>query len=312
MSIKINNKKGKILQFFICFFILDSIACQNYNHTFERIAVTFQNLVNTYTKTKEKIINLSPTTSISIQSLTCFFLFDRPQINPIQASIKYINPNLTFTFDVVLTKKLLSRRGRDLTVKIEKAVGYLNYKYITIYKQADNSFDYEKMISYQEGYIDLNPFTPYEIFNETVEYLKKEGIQMLVDAWNNIFEQVLIIYPVCDSYRNYLELKNYLTTYKYFIVNNPDEPDLRRLQFINIEYSSISKNYLSSVTINSLRLEIDYNMITDFRRNVSFDSVNFTSNYIEFGEFYPYYPTLGRSIEYIMTDALHYLLNFKK
>lgn len=311
MSNKIINKKTKILQIFFCLFILDSITCQSHNHSLERIAVDFQNLVNTY-KVKENVINLSPTTLITIQNLTCFFLFDSNQTNPVAKSIKYINPNLTFTFNVVLTKKVPNKTAKEQTIIIEKVVGYLNYESITLYKQGDNSFDFERPKDYKEGFIDLNPFTPYEIFNETVEYLEKEGKEMLVNAWYNIFTQILVIYPICDSYRNYIDLKKYLTSDKYFIITNPEAPDLKRIKFINIEYNSISKNYISSVTVHFLKLEIDYNWITDFRTNVLFNYVNITKSQIQFGEFFPNNQTLENAIKGIMTDALVYLLNFKQ
>lgn len=312
------SKYYEISKSFLTIFIFLCIFSRYLNHSNDTLSSLSEGLIkiiNGYVKFKKRTIKLSDHNILYLENITAIFTSDPPFFNPKEQTIDYFNTQVNFIFNTKLVSNPYGQKSSDfftkknITIQEKKATILIFFPRFHIFKNNDNSFDYDHyMVStYQEHH--FGQIEEYELCKNLISEFGENNLNIVLERmWFDYIDEILTIYPVSDSLYNFRQVNKYIQQVGNFSINYPDAPGFKWVHFKTVRHKGIVKEYPYSRRIKALSFEIEYFWDYEFKSSVYFDYIIFSQKNIVFGKMYPPNRIKQNIIQFLIHRALEVVL----
>lgn len=296
---------GIILYFFNFHFILTKSL-----PNLKFLASEFGTIINFYSAFHNWEIDFSDNDKLIFEKISAFFSSDPPVIDNYQEIIEYKNVNITFVFDAKYTQKLNELYEKNITIQNKGLSFYLLLNHLRLARRVDNSFIVDKDILLLSQNHLLGNFQDYLFFQSLIEnYGKDKFYNEFVVLCQKFINEILVFFPVCEAYENFMYVVHYLVQAGNFDITYPDEPTFEKLSFVSFKYVNIESVEPFIRKINEVSILVKYKRNEDYEKKVYFDYISFTRDDIIFSKMSPDEDFLEIAIHDLFRKALKLVLN---
>lgn len=297
---------GILLYFYIYHFILTK-SSSNLNF----VAIEFSDVINFFSVFNDWEIDFSDNDKIIFEKISAIFSSDPPVIDYYNEIIEYKNVNITFIFNTKYIQKIKDIYDKNIIIQNKGLSCYLALNNLRLSRRVDNSFVADKDILLISQKVLFGNFQGFLFFESLIEgYGKEKFYREFVSMYQKYINKILVFFPVCEAYQNFIYVVNYLTQSGNFDISYPDDPAFEKLCFVSFKYGEIESAEPFIRKVNQVSIQIQYKRNQEYERKVYFDYILFTRDDIIFSKMSPDEGFLEKAIQDLFKKALKLALNY--
>lgn len=237
--------------------------------------------------------DLSDAVYIVLDNIKVFYKAENILLNKVDNTIDYFDMDVFFLFDMIIhnvpLKEFRDYYGtKNITFTSKGNIGNIFYSNFQFYQLNDKGFEFKDFVEPSYVSITLSELNDFDLYYDSLKDFGERKIKdLLFLKWYQTLNNILSIFPVCDSFYYYNKLVEYLRKKGEITLQYPEYPSFKTIVFHEITYKSILKINRYAEKLTLVTFDIDFYNGASYRKKVYFEYIKVTAISIDFGPLYP-------------------------